>query len=108
MFKKKQKPLAIDQKNAHNIKDFTIFFKKYKEIYIQRDIIDADVWNMDETGFCIGYGAVYWVITINVEKKLLLSDPDNREFLTAYESISNGGVKIPPILILSSAFILEK
>ena len=30
-FKKKQKPLAIDRKNTHNIEDFTIYFKKYKK-----------------------------------------------------------------------------
>ncbi len=33
-FKKKQKPLAIDRKNVHNIEDFTIYFEKYKEIRI--------------------------------------------------------------------------
>lgn len=35
--------LAIDQNNAQNIKDFTIYFKKYHKIRIQRDIIDANV-----------------------------------------------------------------
>ena len=45
---------------------------------------------------------------MDVEKKLLLSDPDNREFLTACESIRGGGVEIPPMLILSGALILEK
>ena len=33
-FKKRQKPLAIDQKNAYNVEDFTIYFEKYKEIRI--------------------------------------------------------------------------
>ena len=107
-FIKKQKPLAIDRKNAHNIEDFTIYFEKYKEIRIQRGITDANVWNMDETGFRIGCGVAHWVITMDAEKKLLLSDPDNREFLTACESISGGGVEIPPMLILSGALILEK
>ena len=107
-FKKKQKPLAIDRKNAHNIEDFTIYFEKYKEIRIQRGITDADVWNMDETGFCVEYKVAYLVSTMDAEKKLLLSDPDNREFLTGCESISGGGVKIPPMLILSDALILEK
>lgn len=46
--------------------------------------------------------------TMNSEKQLFLSDPDNREFLTVCKSISGGGVKIPPILILSSALTLEK
>ena len=63
---------------------------------------------MDETEFRVGCEIAYWVITIDVEKKQLLSDPDNREFLTAYESISDGGVKIPPMLILSGVVTLEK
>ena len=63
---------------------------------------------MDETEFCFGYRVAHWVITMDAEKKLLLSDPDNREFLTECENISGGGVEIPPMLILSSALILEK
>jgi len=58
-FKKKQKPLAIDRKNAHNVEDFTTYFEKYKDIRIQRGITDADVWNMDETGFRIGCGIAH-------------------------------------------------
>ena len=58
-FKKKQKPLAIDRKNAHNIKDLIIYFEKYKEIRIQRGITDADFWNMDETGFPVGCGVAH-------------------------------------------------
>lgn len=45
---------------------------------------------------------------MDIKKKLLLSDPNNIKFLTVYESISGGGVEIPPILILSGALILEK
>ena len=63
---------------------------------------------MDETGFRVGCGVAHWVITMDVEKKLLLSDLDNREFLTACKSISDGGMKILPMLILSGALILEK
>ena len=45
-FKKKQKLLAIDRKNAHNVEDFIIYFEKYKEIRIQKGITDADfgIW----------------------------------------------------------------
>ena len=45
---------------------------------------------------------------MDVEKKLLLLDPNNREFLTVYKSISGGGIEIPPMLILSGALILKK
>lgn len=63
---------------------------------------------MDETGFRVRCGVIYWVITINIEKKLLLLDLDNKEFLTAYKSISSEGVEISLILILSGTLILEK
>ena len=44
----------------------------------------------------------------DTEKKLPLSDPDNKEFLTGYGNIGDRGVVIPPMLILIFAFILEK
>ena len=45
---------------------------------------------------------------MDAEKKPLLSDPYNREFLTACNSVSGGGVEIPPMLILSVVLTLEK
>ena len=63
---------------------------------------------MDETGFCIGCGKVYWVVTLDPDKPLLLTDPDNRKYLTSVETISGGGLSIPPMLILSAIVILEK
>ena len=63
---------------------------------------------MDETGFYIGCWIAQWVITMNTEKKLLLSDPDYREVLIGYGSIRGRGVVIPPMLILIFALILEK
>ena len=42
------------------------------------------------------------------KKKLLLLDPNNSEFLTTYESISSGKIKILPMLIISDKLILEK
>lgn len=49
---------------------------------------------MDERGFRVGCGIAHWVITMDAEKRLLLSDADNREFLTACESVSGGGVDL--------------
>ena len=48
---------------------------------------------MDETRFRVGCGVAHWVITLDPNKKLLLSDPDNREFVTSVESISGVGKK---------------
>lgn len=96
------------QKKAHNIQDFIIYFEKYKEIRIQKNITNADVWNMDKTEFCIKYEVAHYIITIDIEKKQLLSNPKNREFLTTYESIRNKEVEILLILILGNVLILEK
>ena len=63
---------------------------------------------MDETGFRAGCGRAHWVITLDPEKPMLLTDPDNREYITSVESISGGGKTIPPMLILCGIQILEK
>ena len=63
---------------------------------------------MDENGFRAGYGGAHWIITLDPDKPLLLTDPDNREYITSVESISGGGKTIPPMWILCGILILEK
>ena len=70
--------------------------------------MDEDIWNMDETGFRAGCGKVHWVITLDPDKPMLLTDPDNREYITSVETISGGGKTIPPIIILCGILILGK
>lgn len=62
---------------------------------------------MDETGFRAGCVRAYWIITLDPDKPMLLTDPDNQEYITSFKSISVGGVRIPP-LILCGILILEK
>lgn len=45
---------------------------------------------------------------MDIEKKLILSNPNNREIWTTCENISNRGVEILPMLILNGILILEK
>ena len=63
---------------------------------------------MDETGLRAGWAGAQWIITLDPDKPLLLTDPDNREYITSVESISGGGKTIPPVLILCDILILEK
>ena len=63
---------------------------------------------MDKTGFRVGCGKGHWVVTLDPDKSLLLTDSDNREYLTSVETISGGGLSILPMLILSGIVILEK
>ena len=107
-YKKKQKPLAIERKNAHNEDNFKDYFVKYKGIRIDKGITDEDTLNMDETEFRAGCGRAHWIITLGPDKPLLLTAPDNRKYITSVESISGGGKAIPPMLILCGILILEK
>jgi hypothetical protein len=68
----------------------------------------ADIYNMDETGFRIGVIAGRIVITHLTTKAVYLADPDNRESLTAVETIGADGSTIPPMLILKGDVLLEK
>lgn len=58
-YKKKQKPLAVKRKYAHNEAKFKEYFEKYKNIHIEKRIADEDVWNMDEIEFCTGCDKAY-------------------------------------------------
>jgi hypothetical protein len=67
-----------------------------------------DVWNMDETGFYIGILNGKIVITHLNTKAVYLADPDNRELLTAIETVSARGEAITPFLILKGEILLEE
>ena len=63
---------------------------------------------MDEIGFCAGCGRAHWVINLDLDKPMLLTDPNNQEYIISVESISGRGKIIPPMLILCGILILEK
>ena len=63
---------------------------------------------MDETGFRIRVIAGRVVITHLTTKNVYLADPDNRESLTAVETVCADGSTTPPMLILKGDVLLEK
>ena len=58
-YKKKQKPLTVKRKNAHNKDNFQKYFEKYKDICIDKGITDNNVWNINETEFRAGFGKAH-------------------------------------------------
>lgn len=80
----------MEYKNTHNEKDFQKYFKKYKDICIEKKIVDEDIWNMDETEFCVGCSKAHWFITLDLDKSIPLIDLDNWEYIILVESISGG------------------
>ena len=107
-FVKKGKPLASERKNAHNVHEIRKYFEDYQKIKIKYGIADDDTWNMDETGFRIGCGRNHLVVTLSEEKRVLIVDPDNRDYMSAAECINGVGGSIPSFLILKGVNILHK
>lgn len=105
---RKQKPLAVARKNAHNIPEMLKRFKEYRALRAEYDILDEDTWNMDETGFRIGVGRPQYIITRDKHRKLTIADPENREFLTSVEAVNAAGGTMPPYIIMSARQYLEK
>lgn len=63
---------------------------------------------MDETGFRIGVGKAQYEISKHRIKALVMTDRDNRDYITAVETISAAGTVIPPIVILAAKQIRDK
>ena len=70
-----------------------------KEVIDDYGIQPDDLWNMDETGFQIGYGKQGFCVTKG-RKARPIAIPTNRETATAIEAISAAGEVIQPFLIL--------
>ena len=101
------KTLAQERKAAHRKEDLEEHFTEYYGALEKYGICFEDVWNMDETGFRIGVLNGKIVITHLNTKAIYLADPDNRESLTAIETISARGEAIALFLILKGEILVE-
>ena len=63
---------------------------------------------MDETGFQIGCGRAQLIVTLDANKPLRMTDPDNWDYIISVECISSGGSVIPPLIIIFGAQVLHK
>ena len=104
----KQKPLAVEQKHSHSMHDMSDYFEKIERVTREKGITELDIWNMDETGFLIGYGKAQLVVTMDSNKPLRMIDPDNCDYITSIECIGSAGETIPLILLVSGVNILYK
>ena len=100
-FKRKQKPLAAERDNAHDINSMIKHFEAYQAVQTKRGIADEDTWNMDETGFWIRCGQCYRIISTHWQQPFCFSDPDNCDYISFCECISTKGQNISSMLILS-------
>lgn len=74
------------------------YFKIYIEVVDEFGILPEDQWNFDDR---MGMGREDWVVSVDVIRRIYSKRPDNRESLTAMESINGVGRDIPPMIILT-------
>jgi hypothetical protein len=71
-------------------------------------ITQDDSFNIDETGFRIGYLGSQLVITHLATKAVYLSDLDNREMVSSVECISGSGWAVKSMIIMAGSVLMEK
>lgn len=71
----------MKRKNAYNEKGFQEYFEKQKDICIEKRMVDEDIQNMDKIRFCLSCDKTYWVITIDSDKSILLTDLNHKEYI---------------------------
>jgi hypothetical protein len=76
------------------------WFQLVRNIIEKYGILDADIYNFDETGFQIGVISTAKVITGAERSNRPVSvQPGNREWVTAIDCICADGQSLPPVII---------
>ena len=73
----------------------------------ERGIQPRDIYNFDETGFCIGVGKVQWIVTLDPNHQSYLGSSTNQDLVTSCVTISGDSEVLPPIFILPGKLHME-
>jgi len=103
----KQQPISIDRKRAQDPRALDVWYNTLNEVIQKHEIQPEDQWNFDESGFSIGMSRDKTIITRDKSRRSFLASSDNKDHVTAMESISAAGEGIPPIFVAKGAMILE-
>ena len=103
-----QKSLTYDRKNSQESTTFMNHFYKYKRAMKDHDILNENVWNMNETDFCIDCERAQMIVTLNSKKSLRMTNSNNRIYIIFVEYVSSREWVIRFMLILTEVHILHK
>lgn len=82
------------------------WFKLYKSVRDKYGIVDADIWNFDETGFMMGIIHAHMVVTRAERRgRAKKIQPGDREWATAIIAISATGEVIPPYVLVKGVIV---
>ena len=100
---KKKKSLSILRKLMYNEEDIQTYFERIQEIKIKYDILEDDIYNINETGFRIDVDRTYKVIVRkkNVQLSSFINDLNNRESLTSIECVGVNKFLLSSILVVA-------
>lgn len=102
-----QKVMEKERKRAENRMVIANWYKGVLQAFEDYGINPEDIWNMDESGFMIGYGRDETVITKNHNQNTV-GFPQLRESATLVEAVSAAGRVIPPMIILKGKCHMAK
>ncbi len=84
------------------------YFSKLNRIIREKNIIDDDVWNMNETSFRIDCERAQLMIILDTQKSLRITNSDNRDYIIFVECINFDDEMISSLIILIEMHILHK
>ena len=96
----RQRASNEDPEKIHN------WFDLVKATVNQYGIVNQDIYNFDETGFCMGQISATVVITSAERRagKAKTIQPGNREWTTVIQGVSTGGWVLPPYVIFAGKY----
>jgi hypothetical protein len=104
----RSKPISSKRRDAHKVDDINEHFRAYQRCIKYWRVQESDIYNFDETGFQIGVVVGDRVIVPRDCDTVWISDPENRELVTAIITINCKGQKVPPMIIFKGAYHLRK
>jgi hypothetical protein len=70
-------------------------------------IVDADIYNFDETGFMMGVISTAMVVTSSERSgRAKAIQPGNREWVTVIQAVNALGWSLPPFVVVKGVYIL--
>jgi hypothetical protein len=107
-FLQKNTSLTAKRKNAHNVKNMSKFYEQYNKSMNLFGCKSHDTWNMNESDFRVDCETSHWVMILDSKQKMIITDSDNRDYITIAECINEADDSISSFLILKKINILIK
>jgi hypothetical protein len=83
------------------------WFLLLKNTIVKYGIVDADIYNFDETGFMIGIISTVMVVTSSERAgRVKAKQPGNREWVTVIQAVNALGWSVPPFVVVKGKYIL--